>query len=329
MSVAVFIDVENIRYSVINTYSESQPHWGGIVAQCKEHGKISSFQAFGDWSKSPTHEIHEVQRYGIQPVFVPLSEWNKSSLDCYLTVAAMKLFFQNSAVDTMILGSGDRDYIPLAIELRSLGKKVVLLAVEGTLSQDLRGSVDEVVLYQPLEGATMRADVKEEGQKLVVDILSRDPGWVNLAALGFRLKREWPEFSHGNYGYAKLIDMLKEIPQVELQYDDHEQLKAVARLKSKDTPERERKNSYGAILSIKDNGYGFIRPDVGDENIFFHYSRCLDDINNLQPGDRVEYGVYDTVRGPNAENIKKSRQPVLTSEQMALMSGLSSQGAPK
>lgn len=327
MSVAVFIDVENIRYSALNTHSEREPHWAGIVEQCQKYGRIFSFQAFGDWSKSPSREVHEVQKCGIQPVFVPLSEWNKSSLDCYLTVAAMKLFFQNESIDTLILGSGDRDYIPLVIELRALGKKVVIMAIEDTLSQDLRGSVDEVFLYLPKETvAPVSGDNHinvEQGQRFLADalqelesegdVVQHGYGWINLAALGHHLKRNRPEFTHKDYGYHKLVDMLKEIPCIELKYDDHEKLVAMARTKHLDDEEEtsysmgnSQKTEHGSILSVKENGYGFIKPDMGGEHLFFHYTKLINcDFYTLEPGDRVTYEVYHTNRGPNGERIKK------------------------
>lgn len=44
-SVAVFIDVENIHYSALNSYAETQD-WSRIVDACKAYGRISSIQAF-------------------------------------------------------------------------------------------------------------------------------------------------------------------------------------------------------------------------------------------------------------------------------------------
>ena len=327
MSVAVFIDVENIRYSALNIHSEREPYWAGIIKQCQEYGRISSFQAFGDWSKSPSQEVHEVQKCGIQPVFVPLSEWNKSSLDCYLTVAAMKLFFQNESIDTLILGSGDRDYIPMVIELRALGKKVVIMSVEDTLSQDLKGSVDEVFFYTPKDAPApvLGNDslTTEQGQRLLVDTLrelenekgvSHGYGWINLATLGHRLKRTQPNFTHKSHEYHRLVDMLKDIPGIELKYDDHEKLVAMARTKGADaseetpneTPLESDRTIYGSIINIMPNGYGFIKPDNDGDHVFFHYTKVTgSDFYSLNYGDRVAYEVYNTDRGPNAERVKK------------------------
>ena len=336
-NVAVFIDVENIRYSAMNIHSEPVPNWAGIAKQCQKYGRISSFQAFDDWSKFPSHEVHEVQRCGIQPIFVPQSEWNKSSLDFYLTVAAMKLFFQNDSIDTLILASGDRDYIPLVIELRALGKKVLIMSVEDTLSRDLEGSVDDVFFYNPKEAPALPASAawddnitKEQGQQFLIDTLQAEErengtshgyGWITLANLGHRLKRNRPDFTHKDHGYHKLVDMLKETPGIELKYDDHEKLVAMARTKRPDAPARmpgetqaesQKTTFFGSVISVKDNGYGFIKPDGGGEHLFFHYTKVIGgDIYALDYGDRVSYEVYNTDRGPNAERVEKadSKEP--------------------
>lgn len=335
MSVAVFIDVENIRYSALNNHSEREPNWAGIVAQCQGYGRISSFQAFGDWSKSPSQEVHEVQKCGIQPVFVPLSEWNKSSLDCYLIVAAMKLFFQNDSIDTLILGSGDRDYIPLVIELRALGKKVVIMSVEDTLSQDLKGSVDEVFFYKPKDAPeadeSESRTTKEQGQRLLIENLqelesssnmTHGYGWINLATLGHRLKSNQPDFSHKTHGYEKLVDMLKEIDEIELKFDGHEQMIAMVRMQHPAAVDgNSSATQLGTIINVKEeNGYGFIKPDDGSEHIFFHYTKVISgDFYSLMYGDRVSYQTYNTYRGLNAERVNKidsgpPKNPVLSSK---------------
>ncbi len=312
-SVAVFIDVENIHYSTLNNYSET-PDWSWMVDACKEYGRISSIQAFGDWIEF-SKEIPEIQKNGIQPIFVPLSQDGKSSLDCYLTVSAMKLFFQNNTIDTLVLASGDRDYIPLIAELKALGKKVVILAVPDTLSKDLTIIVDDVISYKPKMSKQGNAHNepldKNSSHEYVIKTLKDLEGnsvndrWVNLANIGLSLKKKDSTFSHAKYGYSKLAEMLDEIPQIELKYDNFEKTIALARTTAGNAPERPVDTLRGVINNIKE-GYGFIKPDNGNENIFFHSSK-LKNINfwELCIGDRVTYSTYNTDRGLNAENIEK------------------------
>ncbi len=311
-SVAVFIDVENIHYSTLNSYAET-PDWSRIVDVCKEYGRIASIQAFGDWINF-SKEVAEIQRNGIQPVFVPLSQDGKSSLDCYLTVSAMKLFFQNNTIDTLILASGDRDYIPLIAELKAIGKQVIILAVPDTLSRDLTRIVDKVISYTPRSeensGSPIQASDKKSACDFVVTTLkglehSFNHRWVNLATIGLELKKRDPLFTHKKFNYIKLVEMLDDIPQVELKYDNHEKTIALARTVAGDVAEVTGKALSGTIVNIKD-GYGFIKPDVGWDNIFFHYSKVINGtIADLSVGDVVSYTTYNTERGENAENISR------------------------
>ena len=48
-------------------------------------------------------------------------------------------------------------------------------------------------------------------------------------------------------------------------------------------------------------GYGFIRPDGGEEDVFIHYSLIQGEgYRNLTRGQRVEFTMEDTPKGPQA-----------------------------
>lgn len=311
-AVAVFIDLENIHYSSLNNYAET-PNWSKIVDTCKKYGRIVSIQAFGDWIAF-SKEVPEIQRNGIQPVFVPLSQDGKSSLDCYLTVSAMKLFYQNTALDTIILASGDRDYIPMLAELKALGKRIIILAVPDTLSQDLTRIADDVISYESNQDNTNKNDGSHDlvaDTQFIIDTLkslekqSFQERWVNLAMIGLELKRRNPSFSHQNHGYAKLVEMLDAISDVELSYDNHEKTIALARIHSNAEGVSESPIQHGEVINLHDS-FGFIRPDDGEDNLFFHISKVSDTCTDkLQRGDRVRYTSYRTHRGNNAENVER------------------------
>lgn len=51
-------------------------------------------------------------------------------------------------------------------------------------------------------------------------------------------------------------------------------------------------------------GYGFIAPDDGSEDIFVHYSEIqAEGFANLDEGDKVEFGVEATDKGPQAVQV--------------------------
>jgi CspA family cold shock protein len=54
----------------------------------------------------------------------------------------------------------------------------------------------------------------------------------------------------------------------------------------------------GTIKTISDRGFGFISPDEGREDIFFHRSALVEvTIEELRQGERVSYSSEPDTRG--------------------------------
>lgn len=51
-------------------------------------------------------------------------------------------------------------------------------------------------------------------------------------------------------------------------------------------------------------GYGFISPDGGSKDVFVHYSAIVGDgYRNLEEGQRVEFTIEQTDKGPQAAQV--------------------------
>ncbi len=60
----------------------------------------------------------------------------------------------------------------------------------------------------------------------------------------------------------------------------------------------------GKIKALR-TGYGFITPDEGDKDVFFH-STALEGVtfDGLQEGQAVTFDVTQGEKGPKAEHVK-------------------------
>jgi CspA family cold shock protein len=57
---------------------------------------------------------------------------------------------------------------------------------------------------------------------------------------------------------------------------------------------------------VRDKGFGFIVPDDGSDEVFFHRSRLNPKLRfeDLREGDEVEFQVRSGDKGPNAVDVK-------------------------
>ena len=63
----------------------------------------------------------------------------------------------------------------------------------------------------------------------------------------------------------------------------------------------------GTIARLMDRGYGFIKRDGAEKDLFFH-SKDLQGVefNELREGDKVTFEVAESPKGPNAVNVKRA-----------------------
>lgn len=63
----------------------------------------------------------------------------------------------------------------------------------------------------------------------------------------------------------------------------------------------------GKIARVTDRGFGFITPDEGDKDVFFHAENVVDvEFNELQEGDAVTFDVEEGPKGPAATNVSRA-----------------------
>jgi len=63
----------------------------------------------------------------------------------------------------------------------------------------------------------------------------------------------------------------------------------------------------GIIKKIMDKGFGFITPEGGDKDIFFHSNSLVGvAFTELREGDAVSFETEETEKGKNAINVQRA-----------------------
>ncbi|HBB37260.1 MAG: cold shock protein scoF [Candidatus Moranbacteria bacterium GW2011_GWC1_45_18] len=64
--------------------------------------------------------------------------------------------------------------------------------------------------------------------------------------------------------------------------------------------------AQGTIKRLTDRGFGFIAQEGSDKDLFFHSNELQGvEFNDLKEGDKVEFEVSESPKGPNATQVKR------------------------
>jgi len=60
----------------------------------------------------------------------------------------------------------------------------------------------------------------------------------------------------------------------------------------------------GKIARVTDRGFGFITPDEGDKDLFFHAKDLIEvEFDEIKEGDAVTFDIEEGPKGPAAMNV--------------------------
>jgi CspA family cold shock protein len=63
----------------------------------------------------------------------------------------------------------------------------------------------------------------------------------------------------------------------------------------------------GTIAKLMDKGFGFIKYEGSDKDLFFHANELVElSFDDLREGDAVTFEIAEGEKGPNAVQVKKA-----------------------
>lgn len=226
--VAVFIDFENIYISVRSRY-DANPNFEAIMDLCQRYGRVTIARAYADWYRYP-RVTNALYANGIEPMYVPTYHYDrdegrtgkaiKNAVDMHLCIDLMRTLYAFPSIETFVLTTGDRDFVPLINAVRQLGKRTVVVGVAEATASHLVQSADEFIYYNQVVQRPRQAGEPDLDPYDVLGQavhLARERGHVStLATLKLLMLELMPRFDEGRVTdrdgkpFAKFRDFVRE-----------------------------------------------------------------------------------------------------------------------
>lgn len=179
--VAVFVDFENIRYSVLNTYHREI--CGTMIMEiARRYGLVTLARAYADFEEHPERMQRDLQVSGISAVNVTAlqsGDRSKAGADLEMMADMFESLLDRPFLGTYILFTGDRRFIRMVTMIRNrYGKDVVIAGVRGSVSNDLIEAAGGK--FEPLEFEPVAAEQKRDAFIRFVDRLERSKPFITF-----------------------------------------------------------------------------------------------------------------------------------------------------
>ncbi|MBI2122239.1 MAG: NYN domain-containing protein [Candidatus Sungbacteria bacterium] len=145
--VAVFIDVQNMYHSARNLFN-ARVNFGEVVKDAVAGRKLLRSFAYVVRTKTGEEKpfFEALTKIGIEMRIKDLQEFyggaKKGDWDVGMTVDAVRTA---DIVDTIVVVSGDGDFIPLLEYLKGRGRRVEVMAFGRSASQKLKEAADDFI----------------------------------------------------------------------------------------------------------------------------------------------------------------------------------------
>lgn len=230
--VALYIDWENIKYSLLNKEGRL-PNAMAIKDSAAKYGRVVAAKAYANWQEGQhLRDPNDLYSAGIEPIYVPTvilgftdspdgAPRRKNSVDVKLAVDCVDASLSNPNIATFVLVTGDGDFVHLINTLRLRGKKVVVIGTSWSTSWQLTSSADHFLAYDvTVDPSSPSGSTKngislslEDAMKALVDVVKyvREKGRPNVfAQVKLLLTSRLGNFDEQHYGFAKFKDFMKE-----------------------------------------------------------------------------------------------------------------------
>lgn len=228
LRLAVLIDADNIPYSSVKEMME----------EIAKYGTPTFKRIYADWTKPHVTGWKNVL---LENAITPVQQYSyttgKNATDSAMIIDAMDILY-TGRVDGFCIVSSDSDFTRIATRLREAGMKVFGIGEKKTplpfisacdkfiYIEILKAPKEEVKSPEPSKEAEAAVPKPEAiGKidkgliKLIADSINDvadEDGWAFLGNLGSLLIKKQPDFDPRNYGFVKLLPLIKSMNRFDI-----------------------------------------------------------------------------------------------------------------
>lgn len=232
LKLAVLIDADNVSYVNVKA----------MLEEIAKYGTPTFKRIYGDWTKP---QLSGWKKVLLENAITPVQQYSytsgKNSTDSALIIEAMDILY-TGGVDGFCIVSSDSDFTRLATRLREAGKKVFGIGQKKTpapfiascnkfiyleiLQQEIREEAppakETSTATTAKKAVKLPAHISLINKELIqlitssINDIAEEDGWVFLGTLGSLILKKQPDFDPRNYGFKKLVDIIKRIPKIEI-----------------------------------------------------------------------------------------------------------------
>lgn len=222
-TVGLFIDFENLIYGLVDRYGEQgtyelfKPQL--LFDFAARHGQVSCAFAYADWRMRAVNQW-QVDLYGrgVELIHV-LGRGGKNAVDIKMAVDLVEMVFTQPHLDTYMIVSGDRDFLPVINVLKRYGKRVIALAPSRAMSREMKRVCDLTMTYEGLLnelGELKQSEAKRSPHELLLEMieLMRSCGPEGLTGAQLKqmlLQSRGGQFSERDYGFISFGMLLEHL----------------------------------------------------------------------------------------------------------------------
>jgi uncharacterized LabA/DUF88 family protein/Fe-S-cluster formation regulator IscX/YfhJ len=225
LRLAVLIDAENVPHANVKEMFE----------EIAKYGTPTFKRIYADWTNPNVTGWKNVL---LQNAVTPIQQYSytrgKNATDSAMIIDAMDILYSGK-VDGFCIVSSDSDFTRLATRLREAGMKVIgmgekktpvpfITACEKFIYLEILKNIPDPQPKVKTDKQSVKQSkaINKSDEKLVkllkdtIADVADENGWAFLSELGSLLLKKQPDFDPRNYGFSRMLPLIKSIDKFEV-----------------------------------------------------------------------------------------------------------------